>query len=51
MISADEMVKLLDKLYGIKSEKDLDRELEKLGGIDVALFTQERKKKTLSMAG
>ena len=43
MISVDEMKKLLSDVYGINSPEELDRALEKIGGIDIALFTKERK--------
>ena len=51
MISVDEMKKLLSDVYGINSPEELDRELEKIGGIDIALFTKERKEQAMSMAG
>lgn len=51
MISVDEMKKLLSDVYGINSPEELDRALEKIGGIDIALFTKERKEQAISMAG
>ena len=51
MISVEEMKKFLSDDYGIDSLEDLDKALEKQGGIDVALFTKERKSKVFSMAG
>ena len=40
MLSVEEMRKLLSEEYGITSDKQLDEELKKLGGIRIDLFTQ-----------
>ena len=39
MFSVQEMKKLLKDEYGIKSTKELDEALAKIGGIDISLFT------------
>lgn len=51
MITVDEMKKLLRDVYGINSPEELDKALEKLGGIDIAIFTQTSKEKSFQLAG
>lgn len=43
MISVDEMRKLLLEEYGIKSDRELDKEIQKLGGIKIGIFTDKPK--------
>ncbi len=40
MLSVEEMIKLLSDEYGITSEKQLDEEIRKLGGIRIDVFTK-----------
>ena len=42
MITIDEIKKLLSKEYGISSDKELEKEIEKMGGIRIAIFTDPR---------
>lgn len=39
MMSVDEMRTLLRTEFGIKTDADLEREMRKIGGIRVAIFT------------
>ncbi len=45
MITVDEMKKLLEKEYGIKSEHELNEALRKKGGIRIGVFTDKLQKK------
>jgi len=40
MISVDEMRTILRVEYGIKTDEELTKELKKLGGINIAIFTE-----------
>ena len=45
MISVDEMKKLLEKDFGIKTELELNEALRKKGGIRIGVFTDKLQKK------
>jgi hypothetical protein len=47
MLSTEEMRALLLREYGIKNDADLDRELRMIGGIKVAVFTDDFKAATI----
>lgn len=45
MMSVEEMKALLLLEYGIKNDADLDREMQKIGGIQIAIFTDDQKER------
>ena len=42
MMSVDEMRTMLLQEFGIKNDADLERELRKIGGIKIAVFTDKK---------